>query len=309
MRAHLLTWARLLRAPNLFTAPGDALGGLFLLSAIQTKATSASTLVLVALASMTAYAFGILTNDLFDVAEDRQFRPERPLPSGQVSCRAALGAAVLLAALGLGLALAVSGTTLQAMLALLACILLYNGLAKRRRLTGAVVMGLCRGFNVILGAATLTTSFTETVTSPALAPALAVTVIIAVVTWLADGENSVQTPGRYVFIPAFAVLAGWFSVLPFLPYPHIFAYGAFSFSFLLAALAAGQYLMTALSIYGHEATPVTMPPVIGQLIRTLIPWQLAWVLLGNSLAAATTTVVLLLAWSLSRRLARFIAQS
>ena len=306
----LLNWARLLRAPNLLTAPGDALGGLFLLATAAARPVHAPALLLVSLASVAAYAFGILTNDLFDLEEDRRCRPERPLPSGAIGTRAALLAAVALALASLALAWLIAPPALLADAALLACILLYNGLAKRRRLPGALVMGLCRGLNVLLGAAcVLPAGATAAALSPALPPAIGVTAIIAAVTWLADGETRVQTPGRLVFLPAAATLVAWLAAAPALPYPAIFAYGAFSLSFLLAALAAGQFFTLALAIYDHETTPATLPPVIGAHIRTLIPWQLSWILLGNSLHAAVAAVALLLAWWLARRLARHLPQS
>ena len=203
----LLNWARLLRAPNLLTAPGDALGGLFLLATAAARPVHAPALLLVSLASVAAYAFGILTNDLFDLEEDRRCRPERPLPSGAIGTRAALLAALALALASLALAWLIAPPALLADAALLACILLYNGLAKRRRLPGALAMGLCRGLNVLLGAACV------------------------------------------------------------------------------------------------------LPPVIGAHIRTLIPWQLSWILLGNSLHAAVAAVALLLAWWIARRLARHLPQS
>ena len=92
-----MPWLRLLRLPNLFTAPGDSLAGYFLASAfIGNKAVSTRTIVLLAVTSVFIYAFGVVMNDLVDYKEDCINRPERPLPSGKISRQRATGICIFL---------------------------------------------------------------------------------------------------------------------------------------------------------------------------------------------------------------------
>ena len=92
-----MPWLRLLRLPNLFTAPGDSLAGYFLASAfIGNKTVSLWTIVLLAVTSVFIYAFGVVMNDLVDYKEDCINRPERPLPSGKISRQRATGICIFL---------------------------------------------------------------------------------------------------------------------------------------------------------------------------------------------------------------------
>src|SRR6266567_8976267 len=74
-------WLQLLRAPNLFTVPGDPLAGFLLATAGRPDIR----LVFAITASLCFYCHGLLLNDLADLAEDRRDRPNRPLPSGAAS--------------------------------------------------------------------------------------------------------------------------------------------------------------------------------------------------------------------------------
>lgn len=304
----LHTWFRFLRVPNLFTAPGDALGGLFFTALLAQAVPAPATVALITAASFLAYAFGIITNDLCDLREDRRKRPERPLPRGDISLAAALAAAVFTAALSVLCAALAAPAARHASFLLLAAILLYNGGGKRLPVTGSILMGACRGCNVLLGAACLYQD-AASAARYALFPAMAVTVIIAAVTYLADREDQTQIPGRIVFLPALAALLGWSLAAPAFPYPHVLANGSFCCSFLALALAVGKYALTGLSLYRHDVPPAVMQPAIGIFIRTLIPWQLAWILLHGSLLAWLTAAILFLAGYAARLLARHFPQS
>lgn len=144
----LKPYLQLVRLPNVFTAGADSLAGWLLVRGTFDGPRHWTPLVL---ASMAIYAAGIALNDVFDVELDRAERPNRPLPSGAVSRRFALGLAVGLFALGLVLA-GVSGSwaSLATAALLVACVVAYDA-ALRRTAVGPVVMGACRGLNVLLG--------------------------------------------------------------------------------------------------------------------------------------------------------------
>ncbi len=148
--------AELVRLPNLFTSMADvAMGMLFVvpIAGLQESVT----LGLLLLASTSLYAGGVVLNDVFDYDRDLKERPERPLPSGRISRRAAtlLGAELLI--FGMAVAWSASywighhgpgivGTLLAGL------ILLYDGYAKQHQSAlGPLVMGGCRAANVALG--------------------------------------------------------------------------------------------------------------------------------------------------------------
>lgn len=136
----IFAWIRFLRLPNMLTVPGDVLAGAVL--AGRDVREVGATLLGVSL----AYLFGMALNDFWDVPLDRIERPERPLPSGEISKRQA---GVACGVLGLG-ALAVQANS--AMLLLLGLIVAYTVLKERIPLLGRVLMGLCRGAALWLGA-------------------------------------------------------------------------------------------------------------------------------------------------------------
>lgn len=146
----------LVRAFLFPTAIADSWAGYFLARAAG--AASAGTFALgdvaalaaVAGASVLAYAFGMATNDLFDLRKDRSAAPSRPLPSGELSPRAAAAWSAGMAAAALGLAAAVSA--FASALILLGTALAYNGGGKRVPILGNLLMGSCRSLNLLLGA-------------------------------------------------------------------------------------------------------------------------------------------------------------
>ena len=152
----VLAWARLLRLPNHFTAIADVLAG-YLVVAGLTSVHARPAMLLAAAAGWAFYAAGMVLNDVFDVALDSVERPERPLPSGQITLRtAALVGQGLLALAGLGAcgAAFASGYPAPALVGagLTAAIWTYDRHAKATPF-GPAVMGLCRGLNWLLGMA------------------------------------------------------------------------------------------------------------------------------------------------------------
>jgi 4-hydroxybenzoate polyprenyltransferase len=186
-------YARLVRLPNLPTAVADVA-----LAALAVDALPGSWLpfLLLAAASSCLYCAGMVFNDWFDADEDRRDRPDRPIPSGQVSAAQALrlgagllGGGLLLAVLA-GLVLSRAGgagsflTPVLVAGILAGMILLYDGWLKHTPL-GPLVMGSCRFLNVLLGV-----SVTGGLAWP-LGPHLALVVglYIVGVTWFARHET------------------------------------------------------------------------------------------------------------------------
>lgn len=103
------------------------------------------------LATIGLYGGGVVFNDVFDADLDRVERPERPIPSGQVTIQqaAALGLALLLAGIACAFRVSIVSGFLAAAVALSA--LVYDKYAKHHSWLGPLNMGACRGGNLLLG--------------------------------------------------------------------------------------------------------------------------------------------------------------
>ena len=142
-------WLRLLRVPNLLTAPGDALAG----GVLAAEAWPGAEIWAAGGAMLLVYAGGLVLNDYFDMARDAVERPERPLPSGQVTPWAALIVAVSLLAAGPALAwLACGGEAGRMALVVAFLVVAYDAGGKRMFGLGPLLMGACRGGSVLVGA-------------------------------------------------------------------------------------------------------------------------------------------------------------
>lgn len=136
----------LCRIPNVFTALANVAAGVLLARGGGFAVDD----VLLLAASGCLYLAGMVLNDYFDREVDALERPERPIPSGQVSPGVALALGLGLAATGVALAACFSPVA-GAVAAGLACaILLYDGGLKAGPF-GPLAMGACRFINVCLG--------------------------------------------------------------------------------------------------------------------------------------------------------------
>lgn len=151
--------------------------------------------------SVCLYSAGMALNDYADAELDAQERPERPIPSGRISRERALATGAVLTAAGVGAAFAAGRASGLVSLALAGALWSYD-LVFKATPAGPAVMALCRGLDVLLGAA-----------GPgwrgALLPAAAVAVHTAAVTAVSRGEVSGTTTiiGRSAVVASTAVAA------------------------------------------------------------------------------------------------------
>jgi 4-hydroxybenzoate polyprenyltransferase len=161
---NVLPYLRLMRPANIITAMADILAGLAVSSATffliisqnhdslsaYFQEVSFSNLILLLLSTIGLYGGGVVFNDVFDTELDAIERPERPIPSGQVSKAGAalLGSGLLI----VGIAAAYGVSPISAVLAFAVAILalVYDKYGKHT-LIGPINMGLCRGGNLLLG--------------------------------------------------------------------------------------------------------------------------------------------------------------
>lgn len=231
-----LTFARLLRLPNVFTAFADiALAG----CAAGVVVGRSSVFVLLLLASGCLYLGGMVWNDVFDLDEDRKARPFRPLPNGAVRVRTAVVLALALTLAGVGFAALADGLASPTLLiagVLAVNIVLYDGVLKHFWI-GPVAMGGCRFLNVLMGGYAFFPSST-----PDLLPwhlAAVVGLYIVGVTWFARTEEGVSRKGPLIGATAVMLTAvGLAATVPlhFKPgtTPWYFPYCVAAFGFFIA---------------------------------------------------------------------------
>ena len=214
-------------------------------------------------ASVCFYAAGLLMNDLADFEEDRRERPLRPLPSGETSRASVRLVMMALAMFGLAFCAAGGGQALLCGAAILCAITAYNLWLKKIVLVGALAMGLCRGLNLLLGAA-----FAGWITTPAVAAACLAGIYIAAVTNLARHETKTNPPRAAMFLPLAALALGALAFPVRAPHVNSFTF----YVFYMIPLLAGAWI-TARLFFRPNAP---LPPVIGSFIRVLLPLQAAF---------------------------------
>lgn len=170
------TFLRLVRAPAGLTVLGDATAGMA--AACRTGLLPRLGLPV---ASVLLYWGGMALNDAADAELDRVERPERPVPSGRISRRAAFGVAGALTVAGVAVAGLTGGRSSLAVAVPLAASIWTYDLVAKRGWTGPLVMGACRGLDVLLGAG-------RDRAADAVRPALVMAGHTASVTALARGE-------------------------------------------------------------------------------------------------------------------------
>ena len=142
LRAHF----ELMRPANMVTAVADVLAGFAVAGLV-----GAERLPWLLAAGLALYGGGVTLNDLFDRRLDAMERPERPLPSGRVSALSACLQGVGLLSFGIASAYHASAASgaLAAVLAIFAVV--YDAIFKHIPLAGPILMGSCRGLDLLLG--------------------------------------------------------------------------------------------------------------------------------------------------------------
>jgi hypothetical protein len=257
-------WLELVRPPNLFTVPGDILAGAALAGIAAEKAFLLLPAMLV---SLLLYAAGLILNDYMDRHIDARERPARPIPSGRVNAASARVASLVLMGAAIVLSFLTGVTQLWVVAGILSgLILLYNGPARRIPLLGFIVMGLCRGCNVLLGAGIMG----PLASVPALAGAGMETLYILCVTSLACGEVD-RPPARWRWWLPVAIVAGTSPIM-------FLSLHAVQLTMTIPLIILLAWLSTAVMDSGPGAEQT--PRKIGVLIRGLILLQILLITLA-----------------------------
>lgn len=285
----LCAWGRLLRLPNLFTAPWDPVCGFL----IAGGASDPEKIGYLAVAALCAYAFGLVTNDIADLKTDTAERPARPLPSGEISMKEASIAAVVLCIVALELTSFAGHGACFGMMLLLVVILLYNYCGRKSALLSSALMGLCRVFSFGIGVAAVYPEipFPDMMLCALYAAGMFLFILGITLVARRETETLKSRPGR-IFIPAGALLMAvstclWILSIPFGGIPLTFSTCVYIVSELdtVTLLGAPFFLLLffgasaeAWLAFGKMQEPAAVQKKIGFLIRTLILVQCAVIL-------------------------------
>jgi len=290
----------MLRPPNLPTAWADILLGYWMVQWEEPWGKPA-TLAALLVASSGLYLAGMVWNDVFDVETDRRERPDRPIPSGDVSLSFARTLAVILTLVGIGAAALAGAASLVVALVLTAAILFYDAFAKNYPF-GPLAMGLCRALNVMLGASLALPAILHIGGSPPQLPLGADALVWSTFWWSFPAGNGLYIAGAtllsrqevfrgrregilagaLVMAAGFALHAWSLSRIPRLESP-VWIVGGF------AALTVGFRVMRALA----DPAPRLVQTAVGSAIVSLIMIDAALLLAVRGQMQAMVVVCLL----------------
>ena len=292
-------WGRLLRLPNLLTVPGDPLAGFLLATRGDGSLLPAGG---AAASSLCFYAAGLIINDLSDIDTDRQQRPDRPLPSGQIRPLAASAVALALLGAGQGFCCLLDPQAWRIGWMLMLTIFLYNLRFKNIPALRPLTMGACRGLSVLLGA-------TAVPATKPLSPALVLAVAtiagyVAAVAHIARREMAATPIGNERWMPAVVLAFGFALISQIQPVDSIPSQLGFFGSFLLAGIVT---LDVAHRLGGttrpepKELTRARVPFLIGLLISGLLLIQAGFIMVsGGGNRGILMGLILVGLWPLHR---------
>lgn len=195
-----------MRPANIITAVSDILAGTAIVGFLSQASTTIDWLNIIFLITATKglYGGGIVLNDVTDLELDKVERPERPIPSGQVSKNQALTLALSLYALGIVFAFLCSPTSGIIAIVIAICASLYDKYGKHHGLLGPLNMGACRGLNLMLGMSILPLDFSSNLLLICLIPV----VFIAAITLTSQGEVLGNNKLSIIFALLLDILVG-----------------------------------------------------------------------------------------------------
>jgi 4-hydroxybenzoate polyprenyltransferase len=136
----------LVRAPAALSVPGDVVAGAAAAGVLSARSAG------LASASVLLYWAGMAANDWSDRHLDAVERPERPIPSGRITPRAAFGVAAGLTVAGLTIAHRSGGARAMRVAVPLAAAVWAYDLRLKNTAAGPAGMAACRALDVLLGA-------------------------------------------------------------------------------------------------------------------------------------------------------------
>lgn len=141
---------QLFRISNIFTVPPDILAGYFVTVINNLTMVNYYNILLLVFSSIFLYIGGMITNDLFDIKNDKLEWPTRPLVSGKIKESTTILLTIFFFGLGVFLASLLTFTSTIISIFLVIMILSYNFKLKNGLLR-PFFMGGIRALNIIYG--------------------------------------------------------------------------------------------------------------------------------------------------------------
>jgi 4-hydroxybenzoate polyprenyltransferase len=217
--SRLWAWLELMRPPNIITAFADIMAGVAAAGGVvaieqEVSGITWTSFGLLLISSLGLYGGGVVFNDVFDAKLDAEERPERAIPSGRVTKAGAaiMGATLLLVGVFAAFQVTVYSGLIATAITVLA--LFYDAWAKHSVFWGPLMMGFCRGGNLLLGCSILP-SILPHVWFIALLPIL----YIASITLISQGEvkGGSKIAGMGALVLLNLVTIGLFSLVLLVP--------------------------------------------------------------------------------------------
>lgn len=277
----------------MITAVADILAGMSIVHFVfDTNYFHVQSVLYLSISTLGLYGGGVVFNDVFDAELDAIERPERAIPSKKVTLTEAsiLGSILLL----IGVISAYLQSPLSAFFAIITAIaaLVYDKWGKHHSFLGPINMGLCRGFNLLLGMSAMPEQWQD-FQYLAIIPVI----YIAAITMVSRGE--VHGGSKNIL---------YFAALLYLLVSSAQLYVSFTRGtlWLTAILVASHLYLIGKPLFKAIQHPIG--PNIGKAVKagvlSLIIMDAAWVSLSGNIVQ-TLIVVLLL--PLSMRLAKMFA--
>jgi geranylgeranylglycerol-phosphate geranylgeranyltransferase len=143
----IISLIKIIRPANAVMAAGAAMLG-YWISGVSLQLLS---LFLLITATITAIGFGNVINDILDIKTDRISHPDRPLPKGELSVRAAIIYAILLCCISLFCAWLVSTDHLIATIVPITLLIIYSFFLKGTPLSGNVLVAILVAYPLLYG--------------------------------------------------------------------------------------------------------------------------------------------------------------
>lgn len=280
----IIGWLKLVRVPNLFTVPGDVIVGACLAAGEFNNFFSTTTALTIAV-SLCLYISGLILNDWFDIETDRVDRPFRPLVSVTVYPPIALLVGVSFIIIALCIAICIGKMTALVAGAIAFAVVFYNWKARKIAILGFIVMALCRGLNVLLGA-------TGTIS------ALGNDVLTAIPSVVIIAAGSIALYIFFVSVIAKNETRGIPNLAMRLSVPVSLAGGLFALNYTVGVSWLGIFSCVAVTFAVANAVLFIaegkMPERIGRLISYLILVQtVALIVVGHGVSDAVIGVAIL----------------
>ncbi|MCK5834563.1 MAG: UbiA family prenyltransferase, partial [Lentisphaeria bacterium] len=264
----LNAYLQLIRLPNLFTIPGDVLIGGFLVTTLPMYTVKSSLSIFMSalaliLISLLLYSFGLVQNDLVGFKEDCELGRKRPLTTGRISKREAQVFALLLCLAALVGSLFINATAVMLTALILGFVTLYNYLNRAGSLLSPLVMGMCRGLNILLGASLVGWNALSFEAWNQYLWICVVFHILYILSVTVFARNEATTGPK-----SYAKLAPFVMTLLFAMVTTNFYFGIFAFVTLLTTLPILK-----------KSTPQEIGKTVGSFIQNLILLQMVWLML------------------------------